>query len=303
MKLLLEIDKKKFLEYTDIYQKNIFPYIKFFEEESKKNGYSEHLPPSIQRDVWRYCFVLQWPIRKLEYSFMLHNCKNLLKPGVKTLDAGCGITPIARFFASQGCEAYGIDSNENAINYLQNPHSLLYDPNVHLTTQDLTALKFEDNMFDLVTNISVLEHLDRVSASNAISEMLRVLRPGGMLILTVDFTGREKTRRLKSRLKLQFEAGLRLLKNGKIREFTKKLPKNVLPNLNEVPRGTYDPNSLMKYIVEPFRDHFEDKSIQKIKVNTKLIRQFWISHWQPAYHYDKNEGRNYVSVGIILKKQ
>lgn len=301
MKLLLEYNNEKFSKYTEIYQENYFPYIEFFEKEIKSNGYSEDLPPSVEWSIWAYSIFMQWPIRKLEYSFIFHNCKPFLKSNMKTLDAGCGLTPTARWFASQGCDAYGVDFDKETIRYLQNKQSHLYDPNVHLSTQNLIALKFEDNTFDLITCISVLEHLPRLSSIKAISEMLRVLRSGGMLILTVDFTDKErKYRSFKENAKGMIRAGGKLFRRGKIKELAKKLIRNTLPHFNE--GGPYDPETLMSDLVDVYRNYFQE-NMPKITVDGQSIRQFWNSHWKPGCLYEKDgEDRNYVSVGMILKK-
>jgi SAM-dependent methyltransferase len=51
--------------------------------------------------------------------------------------------------------------------------------------EDLTALSFKDEVFDIVTTNEVLEHVPDLDA--AMSEMARVLRPGGRHIGTMPF--------------------------------------------------------------------------------------------------------------------
>jgi SAM-dependent methyltransferase len=57
--------------------------------------------------------------------------------------------------------------------------------------QDITALSFEDNSFDLIVSSEVLEHVPQLD--KAFSETARVLRPGGAHLFTVP--PREMTRR------------------------------------------------------------------------------------------------------------
>ncbi|MEQ1860249.1 MAG: class I SAM-dependent methyltransferase [Chthoniobacteraceae bacterium] len=55
--------------------------------------------------------------------------------------------------------------------------------------QDVRALPYKDGMFDLVTSVSVVEHIapeDRGEVP-AIKEMARVLKPGGIAVLTVPY--------------------------------------------------------------------------------------------------------------------
>lgn len=54
--------------------------------------------------------------------------------------------------------------------------------NVTFICGDATQLPFEDNSFDAVTMFDVLEHIP--DDEKAISEALRVLRPGGMLLVS-----------------------------------------------------------------------------------------------------------------------
>lgn len=55
-------------------------------------------------------------------------------------------------------------------------------PNVHLVRGDLTRSAFPDACFDLVLCSEVIEHLHE--SSRALGEMRRLLRPGGLLILS-----------------------------------------------------------------------------------------------------------------------
>lgn len=57
-------------------------------------------------------------------------------------------------------------------------------PDAELRTVDLTRIPFPSATFDLITSISVLEHIPAVE--RAVAEMFRVLKPGGRLLLTTD---------------------------------------------------------------------------------------------------------------------
>ena len=62
-----------------------------------------------------------------------------------------------------------------------------------LETADGTALGYEDESFDVAYSVSVIEHIPGSGDSKAMSELARVLRPGGLLILT--FPYRKTSRR------------------------------------------------------------------------------------------------------------
>lgn len=73
----------------------------------------------------------------------------------------------------------GVDSSEKTVNYTQ---KLFPENDVEIYRMDLTNLQFEDAYFDLVcisNSLHHMEHMDKV-----ISELLRVLAPGGMLLIT-----------------------------------------------------------------------------------------------------------------------
>ena len=63
---------------------------------------------------------------------------------------------------------------------------------------DLTRLPFPAEQFDVVTCVSVLEHLPETARLRGLSEMARVLRPGGRLIVTYDLVDGDITDRLVS---------------------------------------------------------------------------------------------------------
>jgi SAM-dependent methyltransferase len=74
--------------------------------------------------------------------------------------------------------------------------SLLARFGVDYRHADLTRLPFADASFDLVSCISVLEHMPPETRAKGVREMSRVLRPGGQLLLTYDLQERDLTREL-----------------------------------------------------------------------------------------------------------
>jgi SAM-dependent methyltransferase len=96
----------------------------------------------------------------------------------KGLDAGCGTGYNARLFGQQyGLEMYAIDREPLAIQYCRSRalrRSLL---------ASVTELPFPDNSFDFVSSIDVFPVLPPDSDRQALRELLRVLRPGGIFFL------------------------------------------------------------------------------------------------------------------------
>jgi SAM-dependent methyltransferase len=101
-----------------------------------------------------------------------------LKTGWKCLDAGCGDGRTAGvWLRDYGCEYVGVDFSDNA---LRSALALGLDVR---KVDDLAALPFADDSFDAVVCLEVFEHLFQPQLAAA--EILRVLRPGGLLVATV----------------------------------------------------------------------------------------------------------------------
>lgn len=60
------------------------------------------------------------------------------------------------------------------------------DPSLRLEVQDATRLPYPDATFDHCISISVVEHIAEEGDTAAMAEMWRVLKPGGILILTTN---------------------------------------------------------------------------------------------------------------------
>jgi len=95
------------------------------------------------------------------------------------LDSGCGQAWLVGFLRELGVEAYGIDYSEYAIVnsfYLARPF---------VSLGDIQKLPYEDNSFNMVIAREVFEHLTIEQAINALHEMDRVCKPGGLLYFTI----------------------------------------------------------------------------------------------------------------------
>jgi glycosyltransferase involved in cell wall biosynthesis/2-polyprenyl-3-methyl-5-hydroxy-6-metoxy-1,4-benzoquinol methylase len=137
-----------------------------------------------------YAQICFWAIRRLEYSFAAESFAALERTAdrpLRVLDAGCGVVPFCNWMSRRGHTVFAIDPLKADIEFLlQNDLNGFYGSAVTYSADRCEALPFEDASFDVVTCISVLEHIPPGNDRAALWEMGRVLKPGGSLILTTD---------------------------------------------------------------------------------------------------------------------
>jgi ubiquinone/menaquinone biosynthesis C-methylase UbiE len=100
------------------------------------------------------------------------------EPGWRYLDVGCGVGSAARAIAeSQDLDVTGVDVDPGQI---ATANAGASRPNLRFVTMDATSLSFGDAEFHIVASSMATHHMKKWEL--ALSEMVRVLRPGGYLI-------------------------------------------------------------------------------------------------------------------------
>lgn len=108
-------------------------------------------------------------------------------PGSQILDVGCGNGKYLSFRASD-CIIHACDTCAPLIKIAQEKH-----PHANIIKADGTSLPYKDSSFDAIISIAVLHHLPLPEQRALfVKELLRVLRPGGQLLLTVWATEAQK---------------------------------------------------------------------------------------------------------------
>lgn len=95
---------------------------------------------------------------------------------VRVLDVGVGDGFMAQQFHAR--ELWGIDISSTRC---ERARKRL--PEAHIVEGDAQALAFSDNFFDVVVCADALEHMER--PDNAIDEMMRVVKVGGSVVVSV----------------------------------------------------------------------------------------------------------------------
>lgn len=103
-------------------------------------------------------------------------------PGARhALEGGCGTGYLSLLLERElGWKMTAIDLSAVGLTYARERYGL-----ARLAQADLRTLPFADGAFDAVLSMDVLVHFPRGEESGPINELLRVLRPGGLLVLRV----------------------------------------------------------------------------------------------------------------------
>jgi SAM-dependent methyltransferase len=153
-------------------------------EYSELSTYSQSYLANNRENLATYRWIKdsfnQWS-RIYEYPYCYEKIAEFAKSDVRILDAGCGVT-FFPFFLNQRFTITCVDQDDyvsmfKAINKKQNT-------SVEFIRSSLNSLPFPDNSFDVLYCISVLEHTDNYN--KILDEFKRVLKPGGLLVVTFD---------------------------------------------------------------------------------------------------------------------
>lgn len=135
------------------------------------------LPPQDGYDRWAATYEANMnPVQTLEAEALARLLPDLC--GEVVLDLGCGKGRVARLALERGAKAVvGVDVSEAM---LKAAAAAL--PAVRWVRADGRALPFEAASFDVVVSALMMGHVEDLAA--ALAEIARVLRPGGVLLLS-----------------------------------------------------------------------------------------------------------------------
>lgn len=166
----------------------------FSELEKFSNKYIQEM-----LKIGGYPAVYPWPVDNLhnwsrwwEYSFVWLHLKPLVGKGATVLDIGPGLTFWPFFLADKGFEVTAIDVDSRIKSWAESALEKLTcldssaKRRLKFITGDITKTKFPGRVFEAVTNISVIEHIN--DKYQAIKEIYRLLKPEGKLINTLDIS-------------------------------------------------------------------------------------------------------------------
>jgi len=113
-----------------------------------------------------------------------------IQPGTRLLDLGCGAGRHAFEAARRGAQVVALDTDLGELRQvsaiavaMEEAGEIQVPASIRAAAGDATAMPFPDAYFDIVIAAEVLEHIPR--DQNAMTEVARVLRPGGVAAMTV----------------------------------------------------------------------------------------------------------------------
>lgn len=107
-------------------------------------------------------------------------------PGMKVLDLGCGNGDLMIRLVHMGAEVWGIDYSEDAIALAKDRKKQLPShlrSKFHTSVADAQTLPFQTSFFDRVICLDVFEHIYPEPLQQVISEMERVSKDAGLIII------------------------------------------------------------------------------------------------------------------------
>lgn len=108
----------------------------------------------------------------------------ILQPGEKVLDVGCGFANNLVYFMDRGLNAYGVEVNEETARLARDNLSRLGYEGCQVSVGHNEALPFEDRFFDILLSVNTIHYSEGAEGiARALLEFKRVIKPRGRLFI------------------------------------------------------------------------------------------------------------------------
>ncbi len=137
-------------------------------EEALYNHWSKNSP----KNQIQLAFYSHWQVFNEVYP-------EVFSAQGRVLEVGCGRGSISSHFAENGWKCSLLDYSQSVLNVAKK----IFSNNNHkaeFITGDARDLPFDDNSYDAVVSIGLLEHFEEIDI--LIEEQFRVLKPGGVFL-------------------------------------------------------------------------------------------------------------------------
>lgn len=135
-----------------------------------------------------------------------------LSPGLKVADIGCGMTAFTIYLKEHAkCDVTGVDPDVFEVGLRYKGHGVSEEfikrTGIKFLRGDMTDVPLETDSQDRAFSISVMEHVPPDVRRRGMQELARILKPGGLAVLTVDMS---MWFYMNQPLELIYESGLNL---------------------------------------------------------------------------------------------
>ena len=137
----------------------------------------QEIPINQFDDVYINPYWVPWNLIPSE-SNIIGKLYEYIKEGDVVLDVGTGYGRNVYSLMESGMDVYGFDISPTAIRIARQITGL----DEKLTVCTITATPYEDNKFDAILDVGCLHCLSSETLRNALTEMNRILKPGGHFI-------------------------------------------------------------------------------------------------------------------------
>lgn len=123
---------------------------------------------------------------EMRYDLVAEDVRKNLPPGGLVLDVGCGSALVADRIRDMDATYVGFDFGGHHIEYAAKKYADITDRNLRtaFARGDAQLIPFADKSVDVVVLSEVIEHL--LQPELAVWEIARVLKPGGVLVMTTN---------------------------------------------------------------------------------------------------------------------
>lgn len=140
---------------------------------------------------WENCWKLEDPEELSVYLDRYYQLKDPIIDVFKehhiesVCDAACGFGAYSLAFSSNGFQVKSFDISPTAVELTRRGLER-YGIAIDVKAASILSTGYEDAAFDGVIACSVMDHLTAADAEKALSELYRITRPGGLLLVSFD---------------------------------------------------------------------------------------------------------------------
>jgi len=153
-----------------------------------ERSYAEYILNKTKQD---YNLIAEEYANTRHFTWDIENLVQYVSPAERILDLGCGSGRLLEILRDKNIDYFGIDFSEKLIEIAKRNY-----PSFKFQVANVLSLPFPNNFFDKIFSIRVLIHIpSKEFQLQFLNEAKRVLKPGGLLILTVWYLWKLRSKR------------------------------------------------------------------------------------------------------------